>query len=97
MRETPSTHSNLAEHWQGTLSALCATLPLYDQLNITREEQSQYKKYRTTILEAKAEADGIIGQLGTAEKPDGRAVEPFQPDEVGQEWWADLEAYPVRT
>jgi len=66
------------------LSALCASLPVFDQLtDIPIHLQSSYKKYRNLVNAARDRADkeiaaaaslGEIGPLST----------------VGKEWWSDI-------
>jgi hypothetical protein len=66
------------------LSALCASLPVFDQLtDIPIHLQSSYKKYRNLVKAARDQADkeiSVAANLGV--------IEPLSI--IGKDWWSDI-------
>ena len=66
------------------LSALCTSLPVFDQLtDIPIHLQSSYKKYRNLINAARNQADKEISAAA-----DPGEIRPLST--IGKEWWSDI-------
>jgi hypothetical protein len=66
------------------LSALCASLPVFDQLtDIPIHLQSSYKKYRNLVKAARDQADKEISAVASLGESDPLSI-------IGKDWWSDL-------
>jgi hypothetical protein len=66
------------------LSALCASLPVFDQLtDIPIHVQPSYKKYRNLVNAARNQADKEISAAATL-----GVIEPLSI--IGKDWWSDI-------
>jgi hypothetical protein len=66
------------------LSALCASLPVFDQLtDIPIHLQSSYKKYRNLINAARNQADKEISAAAFPGEVGPLSI-------IGKDWWSDI-------